>query len=169
MVEPQNQVTSPLESILSGYGGEDMPLGGYSVLLGIFLTGFAAFISARRDELPDRLTFPDIVLTGIATHKIARIVTKDWVTSPLRAPFTTYIESTGSGEVTEKSRGKGMQRAIGDLLTCPFCIGPWIAGLLTSGLVVAPRITRFVEGTFAAVTISDYLHHVYTAAREAVK
>jgi len=79
----------------------------------------------------------------------------------LRAPFTRYKESAGAGEVNEEARGKGMQRALGDLLTCPWCIGPWVAALLALGLVTAPRPTRIVATVSSAVALSDFLHHAY--------
>ena len=103
---------------------------------------------------------------GVATHKLTRLITKDWVTAPLRAPFTEYKESAGGGEVIEKSRGEGLQRAIGDLVTCPWCSAPWVAATLGFGFVFAPRVTRFVSGIFAGVTVSDFLQHVYEAAKE---
>lgn len=34
-----------------------------------------------------------------------------------------------------------MRRAVGQLLTCPYCIGQWVAGGFTLGLVAAPRPT----------------------------
>ena len=67
-------------------------------------------------------------MLGIATHKLSRLITKDWVTSPFRAPFTKFKEADGVGEVTEEARGTGMQQAIGELVTCPWCVGPWVAG-----------------------------------------
>jgi Protein of unknown function (DUF1360) len=151
-------------SLLAGYrAGEEMPLGGYATLLGAYGLALGGFLwrAERVGRLPSRPRFGDVVLVGVATHKLTRIVTHDWVTAPIRAPFTQYVESLGHGEVKEKSRGQGLRRAVGDLLTCPFCAGPWIAGALLGGLTVAPRVTRFIAGLFAAVALSDVLHHAY--------
>ncbi len=149
-------------SVLAGYGGgEEMPLDGYAMLLAGWLTLFGGALVLGRRSIPKRWGPGDLLLTGIATHKLARIVTKDWVTSPVRAPFTTFRKSLGSGEVQESSRGKGLRRAVGDLLTCPWCIGPWIAGTLAVGWTTAPRATRLTAATFAAVALSDTLHQVY--------
>jgi hypothetical protein len=104
-------------------------------------------------------------MLGIATHKIGRIITRDWVTSPLRAPFVEYVESEGGGEVKERSRGTGIQRAVGDLLTCPWCIAPWVAGTLYSLFVISPRAARLVAAGFTSVAISDFLQHAYGATR----
>lgn len=153
------------EDLVQKYGGgEEMPLDGYLILLGSWTaaagaTAVAAGLSKR--ELPEEIPIRDLVLFGIATHKITRIATKDWVTSPLRAPFTRYVKSTGGGEVKETSRGEGLQRAMGDLATCPWCSGPWIAGALFAGYLFRPRAVRFVASLFTAVTVSDWLHHAY--------
>jgi hypothetical protein len=143
-----------------------MSLGGYAALLGawvaIFGTAGAALV--RRGALP-RLGAAEVALLGVATHKLTRIVTKDWVMAPLRAPFTEYRDSAGSGEVHEKSRGRGLQRALGDLLTCNYCMGPWIAGVLLVGWGYAAKVVRAFATLFAVVAVSDFLHEIYEALR----
>lgn len=147
-------------------GGKQMPLGGYTTLLaayGVFMGG-AAWLLDRSGKLPRQISARDLLIVGIATHKLTRTITHDWVTAPVRAPFTVYRGVRIEGEVLETSRGAGLRRAVGDLLTCPFCTGPWVAGTLALGLAAAPRVTRLIAGTFAAVTASDFLHRAYIAA-----
>ena len=150
------------EEIFAGYkGGEEMPLAGYAALLGIYNAAFLALLLTAqnsKNELPEKFNFADLLLLGVATHKLSRIIAKDRVTSPLRAPFTEYVEAAGESEIKEKVRGTGMRRAVGDLLTCPFCLGPWVAAGLAAGFVFKPRTTRIVAGVFAAATVSDFLH-----------
>lgn len=157
-------------SLFAGYrGGEEMPLGGYAVLLGVYslgLAGLAALGARRERRLPDRPQAGDLLLLGVATHKLTRLITRDWVTAPLRAPFTEYQGSRGAGEVRERSRGTGIRRALGDLLTCPYCTGPWVAGALTCGLVIKPKVTRSLAGLFAVVALSDFLHQAYKKVAE---
>jgi hypothetical protein len=149
-------------------GDQDRPLGGYTAVLGSFaavvggLTGLGRLRGAR---LPERFTVQDTALLCIATHKASRLLTKDAVTSPLRAPFTRYEESAGEGEVNESVRGNGVRHAMGELLTCPFCLAVWIAGGLTAGLVLAPRVTRVVLTALTAVAASDTIQLVYDRAK----
>lgn len=173
MTQTQEEALQSTESdvgLFVGYkGGEEMPLTGYATLVGVYNAAFAAALLAAKQsgrELPDRTSLSDLLLLGIATHKLGRIITRDWVTSPLRAPFTEYKESAGGGEVNEKSRGEGLQRAVGDLLTCPWCIAPWVASALAFGFVFKPRTTRFICRVFTAVTVSDFLQHAYNAVKE---
>ena len=74
----------------------------------------------------------------MATHKASRLIAKDRVTAPLRAPFTEFDQEGGPGEVEESPRGAGMRRAIGELLVCPFCLAQWIATAALAGLAVVP-------------------------------
>jgi hypothetical protein len=150
---------------------KDRPLGGYLVLMGTFAGacgGFAAWVRRSGRKLPERVEPGDVVLISVATHKLARLVTKDRVTSSLRAPFTRFQEDSGLGEVEEAARGHGLRRAIGELLICPYCIGLWIAAAFVAGLVTAPRATRLVAVTFTALTGSDLLQIAYKKAEDSL-
>jgi hypothetical protein len=153
----------------TGYSSkpEEMPLPGYAALLGAYVAIFGplfSFLGSRRDGV-ERASVGDVLLFGIATHKIGRIITKDWVTSPIRAPFTEYVQSSGGGEVDERSRGEGLQRAVGDLLTCPWCIAPWVAGGLYSMFLLNPRAARLLAAGATSVAASDFLQHAFNSAK----
>jgi hypothetical protein len=95
-------------------------------------------------------------------------VAKDRVTSAVRAPFTEFQDDAGSGEVEEAARGRGMRRALGELLICPYCLNLWIATGLTFGLLVAPRATRWAMGVMSAMFGSDMLQIAYKKAQESM-
>ena len=57
----------------------------------------------------------------------------------------------------ESPRGRGMRRAIGQLLLCSKCMGLWVAAALVTGLVRAPRATRTACTALAAATVNDLL------------
>jgi hypothetical protein len=152
-----------------GYqGGEEMPIAAYAVFVGTYLTTAASFLYAfrRSGKTIPELRWKDIILLGIASHKLSRLITKDWVTSPLRAPFTRYQGSTGAGEVSEKSRGQGLQKAMGDLLTCPFCTGAWVSLGLGSSYIAAPELTRAVASIYAIETTSDIMQLTYDVSKK---
>jgi hypothetical protein len=145
------------------------PLLAYAVTAGIFNALFAAaLLVARRSgrELPERVGAADLVSIGVASHKVSRLISKDKVTSPLRAPFTEFEEEGGPGELEEASRGTGARKAIGELLVCPYCLGLWVVTAFSLGLLFAPRLTRFLAAIFSALTISDFLQIAYKAAEE---
>lgn len=163
---------NPAENAIQAYARdahEELPIEGYATMLGVFLGAFATFagVANLRRRLPERVALADIVLLGVATHELSRVLTRARVTIPLRVPFTHYEGSDGAGQVREEPRGHGLRRAIGNLLTCQFCTGPWVAAGLSAALVFFPRVTRLGSSVFAIAAISDFLHQGYAAARNA--
>ncbi|MGH3376982.1 MAG: DUF1360 domain-containing protein [Actinoallomurus sp.] len=125
--------------------------------------GTFGLAAASRRGLPERLPLGDLLLLSVATHHASRLVTKDKVTSVARAPFTEYQGPSDPSEVEERPRGHGLQKAVGELLTCPYCIGQWIALAGVTGVVLAPRTTRLIASVLTVSAASDYLQIVHRA------
>jgi uncharacterized protein DUF1360 len=151
-----------------GYSDEPKPLVEYAATTLVFNALVGAALAAGRDRLPERVGPGDIVLMGVASHKLSRLVAKDRVTSFLRAPFVRYEGEGGPGEVSESPRGTGMRRTLGELLVCPYCLGQWVTAGYATGLLFAPRTTRFVGSIFAGLTVSDFLQVAYKAGQERI-
>jgi hypothetical protein len=147
---------------------EEQLLAEYAGMLTFYIASVAALtgLAMEQGRLPRKVSLLDLALLGIATHKLSRIVAKDRITSILRAPFVNYIRSAGAGEVEEEPRGRGIQRGIGQLLSCPFCMAPWCATALSFGFLFAPRVARFFAGILTTVALSDFLHRAYTKMKE---
>jgi hypothetical protein len=162
-------VTEELTSLVDDYApGGDRPLGGYAALMGVYGAAVAvgaAAVRRRNRALPDVRPF-DIALIGVATHKLARRMSKDSVTSPLRAPFTRYEGAAGPAELQEEVRGQGLRKAIGELISCPFCISQWVATGFVFGLLSAPRATRWAASVFASLALADFLQFGYAWAEQ---
>jgi hypothetical protein len=160
----------PAAGIVEAYAGdaaEELPIGGYATMLGIFAGAFAGLVLVARktERLKSHVSMRDIVLGGIATHKLSRTVARERVTIPLRAPFTHYEGTDGAGQIRERPRGHGLQRAVGSMLTCQYCTGVWVATAITAGFVLAPRATRLATSLLTMATVSDFLHQAYAGAR----
>lgn len=171
MVEPADTpLQSQAEQVRQRYAGDaDRPLGSYVGTMATYGTVVAALTAlvSRRGGFPERIGGRDLALIGVATHKISRLVAKDTVTSPVRAPFTRFQKSSEASEVEEQPRGHGAQHAIGELISCPFCTSQWVATVLCFGLALAPRPTRFAAGLFTTVSISDALQFAFARAQRA--
>ena len=159
------------ETLFDGYDSADKnpPLGGYAALAATFAgatLGFSAWVKQSGRDLPERVAPGDLALVTVATHKAARLLAKDRVTSAARAPFTHYQDEGIPGEVKEQPRGEGLRRAIGELLICPYCLSVWIATAFAAGLVAAPRPTRWAASILTAVFGSDVLQAVYLKLEE---
>lgn len=150
--------------------GEDRPLRGYLTLMSVYGTGTVGaglLAKALGRRTPNGLSPWDVAQLTVATQKLARMVAKDPVTSPLRAPFTTYDGLAAPGELKEQVRGDGLQHSVGELLTCPMCLAQWVATAFTLGLVIAPRTTRMAMATFTAVAGADFMQHLYVYLQQA--
>ncbi len=110
-------------------------------------------------------TFRSVFDTGAeASFKISRA----WENVQSRAPFTRYQHDDGPGEVSEAARGRGLRRAVGELLVCPYCIGMWISAAFAAGLLVAPRFTRWFAAVLVALFGADVLQIAYRKAEDAL-
>ena len=151
-------------------GDERRPLGSYAALLAAYGASVSAlgFVVRRRGRpLPERPSAADLALMAVATHKVSRMLSKDSLLAALRAPFTRFKEPAGAGEVNEDVRGEGARHAVGELVSCPFCMAQWVATGFAFGLLLAPRATRQVASVFCAVAASDALQFAYAALEQA--
>ena len=147
--------------------GADRPLAGdlgaMAVYVGAVTAGIAAVRASGR-PLPDRIPPGDALLLTLATFRLARRIAKDPVTSPLRAPFTSFQGPSGHAEISEEVREHGgAKHAVGELITCPFCLAQWVGTALVFGYATAPKATRLAALTMSVVAGADVLQFAYDA------
>jgi hypothetical protein len=128
--------------------------------MGTFVAGLgAAGVLARAlDREPQCQSPLDLLVLGAATFKASRTLTRDQVTSFLREPF---VEGDATDDDAEPA-GEGLQRAIGELITCSRCTGTWVAASLTTTQIVAPRFGRLLTWSLAAAALNDWLQAGFT-------
>lgn len=142
--------------------GSDEPLPQYLGLMGVFGAFFTLLCASESRRSRGRHgTALDALAFVIAAHKLSRLLARDRVTAPLRAPFAKFEKDAGAGELEEQSRGEGMQKAIGNLVTCPYCIAPWVACGMMLAARLAPQPTRMLSRLMSVVAVSDFLNRVY--------
>jgi hypothetical protein len=147
--------------------GQERPLAGDLGAMGVYVGLVAAAATAvrtSRRELPEKIPVRDAALLTVATFRLSRRIAKDPVTSPIRAPFTRFEGRSGHAEVAEAVREHGgVKHAVGELLTCPFCLAQWVGTGLVLGYAAAPRATRLAALTMTVVAGSDVLQFAYDA------
>ena len=147
--------------------GAERPLAGDLGAMGVYLglvSAGAAAVRAGGRELPDRIPVGDALLLTVATFRLARRIAKDPVTSPIRAPFTQFQGPSGHAEIAEEVREHGgVKHAVGELVTCPFCLAQWVGTAFVFGYATAPRATRLAALTMTMVAGSDVLQFAYDA------
>jgi hypothetical protein len=147
--------------------GEDRPLGGFLGAMSVYSTVVAigaAVVRASGKQLPERIPLGDAVLITIGTFRLARRIAKDPVTSPLRAPFASFNGASGEAELSEGIRAHGgWKHAVGELVTCPFCLAQWVGTAFVFGYVAAPNATRLAALVMTTAAGSDVLQFAYDA------
>lgn len=158
------------KDLFTGYDeSEGQPLGAYAGLAGLFGVLFGLFLFLARlagRPLPERVSAADMALLGVATHKLSWILANSSVTSFVRAPVTHLEEAKSPTNLEEEPRGEGFQKALGNLLTCHFCLGMWTSAFFSYGLLFVPRATRFLASILSILTLSDFTHQAYKATVE---
>jgi Protein of unknown function (DUF1360) len=134
----------------------------YAAIMGTFATGLAGvgLLARALGRDPQEHGPLDLAILGLATFKAARTVAKDEVASFIREPFVVGEAHEGGEDAVETG---DLRQAIGELVTCPRCIGTWIAAGLTSTQIVAPRFGRLLTWTLAAAGANDYLSAGFAA------
>jgi hypothetical protein len=146
---------------------EALPVASYAGLMAFYGAMFTFLLAQARkdDKLSEPLTWRELFVFSLAVFHLSRTLSKGWITIPLRAAFAKYEEpSVLPSEVHETARGKGLQRVIGELVTCPFCLGTWVGLGLGYGWVFAPRGTRLLTSISALGAVSNFLHLAYAFA-----
>jgi len=155
------------------YADEDRPLRGYVALTSVYLGVSAALLRRAGRVSSVRISAGDIVLIGLASHRLSRTVTKEAIASPLRAPFTRYTRSGVASEVSEEvvadSTHHPYAHAVGELLTCPFCMAQWTSTGLVAAYILAPRQARVVTAILDSAAIANVLHLLYSSLTERVE
>jgi hypothetical protein len=78
--------------------------------------------------------------------------------------FAAWFRRSGR----EAARGRGLRRALGELLIWPYCLGVWVSATFAAGLLVAPRPTRQALLVLDAVFAADVLQIAYAKGEEAL-
>ena len=138
------------------------PYGSYAAIAGTFGGGLVGVAGLARalGRRPEDLTALDLVVLSAATFKAARTLSREKVASFVRQPFVEGEAYTGEDE---EPAGTGMQRALGELVTCTRCIGTWSAAALVSSQLLTPRFGRLVTWTLGAGAANDFLQAAFKA------
>lgn len=135
------------------------PYSSYAAIVGTFVGGLAVTgaVASSLGRKPQAQT-----TSSLPPFKAARTLSRDRVTSFVRQPF---VEGE-AGEGDEQPAGEGLQRALGELVTCTRCVGTWAAAGLAATQVVAPRFGRLLKWTLAAGAANDFLQAAFATVTQ---
>lgn len=138
----------------------DAPSLAYFALMGCWTAGMLGLARAGEHQLKE-FSLGQGVSYALATHGVARILSTETITLPLRSPFVDR-EFTEDGGCSETPRGTGLRKAIGELVTCPYCCSTWAAAMLMAGHIWRPKATRVLVNVFAAAAAANMLHRAFS-------
>ncbi len=137
---------------------EPQPYGAYAAIAGTFFAGLGLVAALSRRSLPASPL--ELAALSAATFKASRTLSREKVASFVRQPF---VEGDARLGEEERPAGEGLQRALGELVTCPRCIGMWSAAALASTQMLTPRFGRALTWTLAAGAANDFLQAAFVA------
>jgi Protein of unknown function (DUF1360) len=149
----------PIATLLHGLTVEREARATRLTLVSVFLTLLASFatrlIPSKRELTPRPY---ELLMLGLASFRIGRMVAYEGVTAPLREPFTrTQLDDSGAGQ-TVVATGQGARFVLGQLVSCPICIATWVAAGLVYGLQLLPRPTRLLLAIMSTVGVAQLCH-----------
>ena len=137
----------------------------YVTLVSLFLGLLGIFVSRERKERQAFDPQPrDVVLIALATFRAGRVAAYERVTEPFRDPVTETVPDEYDAGENVVAEGTGVRKAIGELVSCPICVGTWVASGLVYGLRIAPGPTRLVAAILGVSGLAEMLN----AATEAM-
>ena len=145
------------------------PYAGYAAILAAF--GGALAASAGLERALGRQARPashlEFLVLCAGSFKAARALSRERIGSVLRQPFVESETREGVGLTHEDPAGEGLQRALGELVTCTRGRHMDAAGILTCQ-AVAPRFGQLLTWSLAAGAGNDFLQAAFAAliARE---
>lgn len=136
----------------------------YVSLIGIFTSLFGAVVLGKRRKLESYTVTPtDLALLSLATYRAGRLAAYDRVTEPLRAPITETVPDEYDAGENVIAEGAGVHKALGELVSCPTCVGTWAAAGMLYGMQIAPGPTRLFAGILAVSGLAEILNSTVEA------
>lgn len=124
----------------------------YAKLNAVYGALLAAVLVATRERAAAQpISGHELVPLGAATFALSKLIAKEKVATWVREPFVAEHEHG------RPPRGRGTQRAVGELLTCTRCVGAWSALSLVTLRLASPAAARTVTSLLAVSASNDFL------------
>jgi hypothetical protein len=108
-------------------------------------------ISTRERASEDPISGRELVPIAAATFALSKVIAREKIGSWMREPF---VEDP-AGE--KRPRGRRLQRAVGELVTCTRCVGAWSALGVVGLRLASPDAGRTVTNVLAASAANDWM------------
>jgi hypothetical protein len=123
----------------------------YAALNAVWVSLAAAVVvGSRGRSSEDPITGRELIPLAAATFAISKAVARERIGTWVREPFVDETEG-------QKPKGRGLRRAVGELVTCTRCVGTWSALGVVGLRVLHPEAGRTVSVVLASSAANDWL------------
>jgi hypothetical protein len=120
-----------------------------NAVYGVLLTTLVLTTRERAREEP--ISSRELVPIAAATFALSKVIAREKIGAWMRDPFVEDPKGA------RKPRGRRLQRAIGELVTCTRCVGAWSALGVVALRLASPESGRIVTNVLAASAANDWL------------
>jgi uncharacterized protein DUF1360 len=125
----------------------------YAVINVVYAALAAGLLYATRERAAeDPIPVRELVPLSAATFALSKVIAREKVGTWVREPFVDQ-----DGHPPEPT-GRGLRRAVGELVTCTRCVGAWSALGIVGLRVASPTTGRTVASVLAASAANDFIH-----------
>ena len=125
----------------------------YAVINAVYAALAAGLLYATRERAAeDPIPVRELLPLSAATFALSKVIAREKVGTWVREPFVDQ-----DGHAPEPA-GRGLRRAVGELVTCTRCVGAWSALGVVGLRVASPTTGRTVANVLAASAANDFLH-----------
>ena len=133
----------------------------YAALNAVYASLLAGLVIALGDRAErDPVRPVELVPLGAATFAVAKVVAREKIGTWVREPF---VEDAVHGG---QPRGRRIQRALGELVTCSRCVGAWSALGVVGLRLASPRAGRVVAAVLATSAVNDFMQAGFAWVRD---
>jgi hypothetical protein len=120
-----------------------------NAVYGVLLTTVVLTTRERAREEP--ISGRELVPIAAATFALSKVIAREKIGAWMREPFVDDPKGA------RKPRGRRLQRAVGELVTCTRCVGAWSALGVVGLRLASPDSGRIVTNVLAASAANDWL------------
>lgn len=101
-----------------------------------------------------------LVLGALASYRITRLVTTDKIAEPFTERIRWFFERRWEAKHPEAVPGDEWNSKLAFLLSCPWCLGFWVSGVVTVILSVAYGLNYPILTWLAMSTVVGFLGRI---------
>jgi hypothetical protein len=119
----------------------------------------AVVVATRERVKRDPIKGAELLPLGAATFAVSKVIAREKIGTWVREPF---VEDASHGG---QPRGRRIQRAVGELVTCSRCVGAWSALGVVGLRAASPDTGRLVTWVLATSAVNDWAQLGFAWAR----